>query len=59
MSTHATGRSALTSTRTASNPVDGFLSALGSLLARYELVVERRYLQVSDTGRKAHVLVSR
>jgi 2-hydroxy-6-oxonona-2,4-dienedioate hydrolase len=58
MSTHARQSSDLTSTRTAGDPVDGFLAALGALLARYRLVAERRYLQVGDTGRTAHVLVS-
>ncbi len=58
MSTHARQRTDHTWTRTASDPVDGFLAALGPLLARYQLVADRRYLQVSDTGRTAHVLIA-
>ena len=36
----------------------GFLAALDALLARYRLVAERRYVQVGDTGRSAHVLIA-
>ncbi len=58
MSTQARQRSNSTSTHTAGDPVDGFLAALDALLARYRLVAERRYVQVGDTGRKAHVLIA-
>ncbi len=54
MSTHLRQRSDLT----AGDPVDGFLAALAGLAARYQLVLERRYVRVGDTGRTAHVLVA-
>ena len=35
-----------------------FLTALEALLGRYELLAERRYVPVGDSGRAAHVLVA-
>ena len=58
MSSQSSQRSHPTAIRGADDPVDGFLSALAALLARYRLVAERRHLRVGDTGRTAQVLIA-
>jgi len=58
MSTRSSQRSHPTAGHGADDPVDGFLSALEALLARYRLVADRRHVHVGDTGRKAHVLLA-
>jgi pimeloyl-ACP methyl ester carboxylesterase len=58
MSTHTRQYLDLASTPTMGDPVKGFHTALAALLVRYEVVAERRYVQVGDSDRKAHVLVS-